>query len=113
VNPFYTAVYQIVRLIPKGRVMSYGSIARCIGAPRNARQVGTAMRMSQGGLPWHRVIRADGSIPSPVHPDLWRAMLEAEGVCFLPDGRVNMAVFNWPGPSSDQAPGSSTVEENS
>ena len=92
---FFEQVYQVVDQIPPGNVLGYGHIARMLGNPRAARQVGWAMRVCPEGLPWHRVIRSDGSIASSAHPDFWRALLEAEGVTFLPDGRVDMQRHLW------------------
>jgi len=61
-----------------------------LGSPRAARQVGRAMRLCPERLPWQRVVKMDGSIAGGESADLRRAMLEAEGVAFLPDGRVDM-----------------------
>ena len=52
-NPFYQQVYDIVAQVPPGRVVSYGQIARMLGRPRAAREVGRAMRLCPEGLPWH------------------------------------------------------------
>ena len=92
-NPFYEQVYAVVAQVPFARVISYGQIARLLGRPRGARQVGRAMRLCPDHLPWHRVIRADGSVAGGQYAPLRRAMLEAEGVPFLPDGRVDLARF--------------------
>ena len=94
-NPFFARVYHIVRQIPMGKVVSYGQIAWLLGAPRAARQVGWAMRRCPDGLPWQRVVMMDGSITGGEYAPLRRAMLEAEGVLFLPDGRVDMAACRW------------------
>jgi methylated-DNA-protein-cysteine methyltransferase-like protein len=74
--------------------MSYGQIARELGKPRGARQVGWAMRHCPEGLPWWRVVMADGAITGGDYAAMRRAELEAEGVKFLPDGRVDMKKFN-------------------
>ena len=92
---FYQQVYQVVARIPAGSVLGYGHIAWMLGAPKAARQVGWAMRRCPVGLPWHRVIRSDGSIAVGMHPDLQRSLLESEGVTFLPDGRVDMERHRW------------------
>ena len=91
-NPFFEQVYSIVEQIPYGKVISYGQIARVLGRPRAAREVGRAMRLCPEALPWQRVVMADGTIAGGSFADMRRAMLEAEGVAFLPDGRVDMAV---------------------
>lgn len=92
---FFEEVYSIVARIPSGKVISYGQIARALDRPRSARMVGWAMRRCPEGLPWHRVIKADGSIASGVLPDLGRDLLAAEGVAFLDDGRVDMEACRW------------------
>ena len=97
VNPttFFAEVYDVVRRIPLGKVVSYGQIARCLGNPRAARQVGWAMRSCPEGLPWQRVVMADGSIAGGGYAELRRALLEAEGVLFLPDGRIDLTACRW------------------
>lgn len=92
---FFEQVYQIVGRIPYGRATSYGQIARMAGKPRGARMVGWAMRRCPDGLPWHRVVMADGAIAGGDYAPLRRAMLEAEGVPFLQNGNVNLAVCGW------------------
>jgi methylated-DNA-protein-cysteine methyltransferase-like protein len=89
-TPFFMEVYKIVDKIPCGKVMSYGQIARVLGHPRAARQVGWAMRHCPEHLPWQRVVMADGSITGGMFADIRRALLESENVTFLPDGRVDM-----------------------
>jgi len=88
-------VYEIVGQIPYGKVISYGEIARMLGRPRAAREVGWAMRNCPDGLPWQRVVMADGSIAGGIYTDMRRAILESEGVAFLPDGRVDMSGCRW------------------
>lgn len=62
----YSGVYEIVMSIPIGRVTTYGSIARVIPVPRGARGVGWALATYRGqGLPWWRVVAANGHITSP------------------------------------------------
>ena len=92
---FFQAVYEIVAQIPCGYVVSYGQIARLLGSPRAARQVGWAMRQCPEKLPWQRVLMSDGSIAGGGWAELRRALLEEEGVPFLPDGRVDMARCRW------------------
>ena len=92
---FFQAVYEIVAQIPRGHVVSYGQIARLLGSPRAARQVGWAMRQCPEELPWQRVLMSDGSIAGGGWAELRRALLEEEGVPFLPDGRVDMARCRW------------------
>ena len=94
-NPFYQMVYDTVARIPYGRVVSYGQIACMLGRPRAAREVGWAMRRCPDGLPWHRVVMADGSVAGGEYYDTRKAILEAENVVFLPDGRVDMKRCSW------------------
>ena len=91
-NPFYQQVYETIVKIPHGKVMSYGQIATYLGRPRASREVGRAMRICPDHLPWQRVVMADGSITGGQFADARRAILEAEGVSFLLDGRVNMKI---------------------
>ena len=90
-NPFYKQVYDMVKQVPYGKVVSYGQIARILGRPRSAREVGRAMRICPSDeIPWQRVVMADGSITGGTHADTRRMVLESEGVVFLSDGRVDM-----------------------
>ena len=90
-NIFFNQVYEVVENIPYGKVVSYGQIAKILGRPRAAREVGWAMRCCPEHLPWHRVVMADGSITGGSYANLRRAILESEGISFLPNGRVDMA----------------------
>ncbi|MDX1647489.1 MAG: MGMT family protein [Longimicrobiales bacterium] len=98
----YQAYYRIVRRIPAGRVSTYGAIARMAGHPGRARQVGFAMAAvpEGGGVPWHRVVNARGEISrrsgSRDGERRQRLLLEAEGVRFDLDGRIDLAAFGWP-----------------
>jgi methylated-DNA-protein-cysteine methyltransferase-like protein len=96
-NTFFKQVYDIVEQIPYGKVISYGQIARLLGRPRAAREVGWAMRMCPEHLPWQRVVMADGAVTGGEYANMRRALLEAEGIDFLPDGRVDMSICNWIG----------------
>jgi len=97
-NPFFEQVYSVVEQIPYGKVTSYSQIARMLGRPRAAREVGWAMRCCPERLPWQRVVKADGSVACGAHTEvaeMRRALLEAEGVIFLPDDRIDMSVYGW------------------
>jgi methylated-DNA-protein-cysteine methyltransferase-like protein len=94
-SPFYEQVYNIVRQVPYGKVISYGQIARLSGRPHAARVVGWAMSRCPEHLPWQRVVMADGSVTGGVFADMRRSILESEGVTFLPDGRVDMSACQW------------------
>ncbi len=98
---FAPRVYTLVRQIPVGKVASYGTLALLLGSPRSARAVGTALsRCSDPTLPCHRVVDRLGGTKAAFDdyaPGTQRAMLEAEGVSFLPDGRVDMERCGWRG----------------
>ena len=94
-DPFFEQVYALLEQIPYGQVVSYGQIARLLGYPRAARQVGRAMRCCPEHLPWQRVVMMDGTISGGVFAEMRRAILESEGVTFLPDGRVDMERHGW------------------
>ena len=95
----FSRVYEIVARIPEGRVASYGQIALMLGQPRGARQVGWAMRACPDGLPWQRVVRNNGEIAGGGYAEVRRALLEGEGIAFLPDGRIDMEKCRWRGES--------------
>ncbi len=97
---FFAQVYALVRRIPRGKVATYGQVARLLGAPRSARVVGWAMHGNPHGsrVPCHRVIQQGGSLSpnfSPAHPGLQRRLLEREDVRFCLDGRVDMKQHQW------------------
>ena len=94
-NPFFKQVYDIVEQIPYGKVISYGEIAKLLGRPRSAREVGRAMRYCPENIPWQRVVMADGNITGGNFARMRRDMLESEDVPFLPDGRVDMTICRW------------------
>ena len=89
---FFTRVYALVRKIPRGRVVTYGQVARALGAPGAARTVGWAMRVCPEQVPWHRVVNARGEIslrPTTGYHEQ-RARLRAEGVRFDRAGRIDL-----------------------
>lgn len=102
-SSFFEQVWALVRRVPRGKVVTYGQAALILGEPRGARTVGWAMRAAPEGLPWHRVVNADGRISTagrdPEDLDLQRALLEAEGVRFGPDGRLDLDHDRWAGPA--------------
>ncbi len=94
----FERVYALVREIPRGKVASYGQIARWLGWPRGARTVGWALRaLHTDKVPWHRVVNAQGRV-SLKDDGLQQARLEAEGVVFDATGRIDMKVYGWTGP---------------
>ena len=95
---YYHKVYDLVARIPRGKAASYGQLALMTGSPRASRAVGYALRACRDPeLPCHRVLRADGSTTCAFGPGVQRAMLEAEGVAFTEDGRVDLSVSRWDG----------------
>jgi methylated-DNA-protein-cysteine methyltransferase-like protein len=96
---FHERVIAIVKHIPRGRVASYGQIARLAGNHRAARQVVRTLHSSsvKENLPWHRVISGRGciSLPPGAGLELQRALLEKEGMVFSPDGSINLIRFGW------------------
>ena len=92
-------VCALVRRIPEGKVTTYGCLALLLGMPRGARAVGTALaRCSDPAVPCHRVVDRLGGTKAAFDdyaPGTQRALLEAEGVAFLPDGRADLARCGW------------------
>ena len=90
-------VYRLVTKIPRGRVATYGQLAKMLRLGGGARAIGYALAATPAGkgIPWHRVLGAGGRIrvPEP-HAALQRRLLEAEGVTFE-SGRINLARFGW------------------
>ena len=98
-SDLYQRIYETVRKIPRGRVASYGQVARAAGLGGHARQVGYALHAlpGNGQVPWHRVINAQGkiSLRDGQGRELQRLLLEEEGVEFDEKGRISLARFGW------------------
>ncbi|MEM0952904.1 MAG: MGMT family protein [Pseudomonadota bacterium] len=93
-------LWQTISAIPKGRVCSYGEVAQLAGIPNGARQTAWALRQlpSDTGIPWHRVINAQGKVAMPEGSQGWteqRRRLRAEGVTFSRTGRIADPAFWW------------------
>jgi len=91
-NSALEAIWQVVCAIPRGKVSTYGAVARAAGLPGRARQAGYALRVAPDGmnLPWHRVLGAGGRIVFPKFSRAYREQarrLRAEGV-LVKNGRV-------------------------
>ena len=93
---FFQQVYTVVRQVPRGRVVTYGQVARLLGLDRGARAVGWALRALEGEqaarVPWHRVVGRRGRVSLGATPAglEQRRRLRREGVRFV-GGRVDLA----------------------
>jgi methylated-DNA-protein-cysteine methyltransferase-like protein len=100
-NDFFEMVYEVVKLIPKGRVTSYGAIAKYLGAARSSRMVGYAMNAAHSQkdyVPAHRVVNRNGQLTGKHHfgePKLMQRLLEAEGIKVKKDTVVNFKNLFW------------------
>src|SRR2546426_11452170 len=96
-------VFALVRACPAGRVTTYGWIGKALGYPRGARMIGWIMNESQEGVPAQRVINSKGELSGSWafgQRGRMRQLLEAEGVIFSADERVDMKRYGWD-PSRD------------
>jgi methylated-DNA-protein-cysteine methyltransferase-like protein len=90
-------VYRVVKQIPRGRVTTYGAIAKVIREPGGARVVGYAMSATPAGrgIPWHRVLSAGGKIRMPEpHASKQRRLLASEGI-EVGLHSINMKIYGW------------------
>ncbi|MED5530340.1 MAG: MGMT family protein [Pseudomonadota bacterium] len=92
-------IWQIVHQIPKGKVASYGQIAKLAGLPGYARYVGYTMKVLPAStkLPWYRVVNSQGSISFKKGTKqyfLQKSLLEKEGIVFI-KGKFPMSKFGW------------------
>jgi len=100
-SDFFDQVYQIVRLIPKGRVTSYGAIASYLGAKTSSRVVGYAMNAAHSQkpkVPAHRVLNRNGQLTGKHHfatPYLMQELLEKEKVKVENDTVVDLKKYYW------------------
>lgn len=100
-NDFFLQVYEIVKLIPKGRVTTYGAIARYLGTARSSRMVGWAMNQSHKlnlPIPAHRVVNRNGILTGKNHfesPTAMQEKLENEGIVVVNDQIVNFKKHFW------------------
>lgn len=99
---FFQAVYNIVKQIPQGKVATYGQIAKLVGSPRAARQVGWALHVNPEPyvIPCHRVVNRNGRISSAFAfggANVQRELLEKEGVTFADCETVELDKYLWDG----------------
>jgi len=98
---FFNSVYELVRLIPKGKVTTYGAIAKCLGAPRSSRLVGYAMNNSHSQhpkVPAHRVVNRNGLLTGKHHfsaPFEMEELLKNEGILVIDNEIVNFKEKFW------------------
>ena len=98
----YDQVYELVRLVPPGCVATYGQIAACVDRC-TPRMVGYAMAATPPGrdIPWHRVINSQGRVSVRANGErdiMQQLLLEAEGVLFNKNGKVDLNTVGWKGP---------------
>jgi methylated-DNA-protein-cysteine methyltransferase-like protein len=97
---FFNKVYQVARLIPYGRVTSYGAIGKYLGAVKSARMVGWAMNKSHNleDVPAHRVVNRKGLLTGKHHFDgtnLMQQLLENEGVVVIENQIQDLEIVFW------------------
>jgi len=96
-QPFTVKVIKIIQSIPRGKVMTYGQIAKAAGSNRAARQVVRILHsMSEKyNLPWHRVVNASGKLTIPTEEGklLQQHLLEEEGVIFEKDEQLSLKSY--------------------
>ena len=98
---FYLRVWDLVQMIPKGRVSSYGAIAKFLGTGRSSRMVGYAMNAShasESAVPAQRVVNRNGMLSGKHHfssPERMREMLEQEGIEVVDDKVVRFEELFW------------------
>lgn len=96
----HNRIYAVVSRIPKGRVATYGQVARLAGLARQARLVGYALNVLPEGsrTPWHRVVNAQGRISARSselgHEALQERLLKREGVRLI-DGTIDLKRYRW------------------
>ena len=93
-------VWQVIALIPRGKVATYGQIAELAGFPGSARRVGRILSQLPPGsrIPWHRVVNASGGLSLPEDSggyDRQHARLVREGIVFNRSGRISLREFRW------------------
>ncbi len=96
----YTRIWQVIRRVPRGKVVTYGQVARLAGLPGRARQVGYALAAlpESSTVPWQRVVNAAGRVSRRRRPGAeltQRMLLQAEGVRFDGRGRISLTRYRW------------------
>jgi methylated-DNA-protein-cysteine methyltransferase-like protein len=92
-------ILTIIKLVPTGRVATYGQIAHLAGLPNNARQVGSILKSFSGpNIPWFRIVNSKGEISqrrNESSQSMQRDILEGEGVRFTESNRVDLSQYLW------------------
>jgi methylated-DNA-protein-cysteine methyltransferase-like protein len=96
----YKKIHDMVSRIPKGKVATYGQIAKLIGYPNHARYIGRALSQleNSSNIPWHRVVNAKGKISSrrlDGSDDYQRILLETENVLFDDNNCIALKQYQW------------------
>ena len=96
----FERVYEYVKTVPRGKVVTYGQVAAAIGAPRCARQVGWALHVNPepGVIPCHRVVNREGRLAPAFAfggPEIQAQLLESEGVEVGEDFTVDLGKYLW------------------
>jgi methylated-DNA-protein-cysteine methyltransferase-like protein len=100
-DDFFEQVWQVVRLVPKGRVTTYGAIAKYLGRAKSSRMVGWAMNASHNALeavPAHRVVNRNGMLTGKAHfnpPEKMQQLLEDEGIKVKNNQIIDFDKFFW------------------
>ena len=94
----YEKIYEVVKNIPKGKVATYGQVAFLAGNPRLARVVGYALHANPdpSTIPCHRVVNREGKVAEIFAfggGEIQRQLLEAEGIVFEPNGRIDLGKY--------------------
>jgi methylated-DNA-protein-cysteine methyltransferase-like protein len=110
---YYEQVWNLVRQVPHGKVVTYGQIAQMLPPPVGVelqeykafspRWVGGAMAACPADVPWQRVINSQGKISERPGAKKQRRLLEEEGIVFVKD-KVDLKVYQWRGPGQEDEP---------
>jgi len=97
---FFENVYEAVKLIPRGKVATYGQIAKLVGEPRKAKIVGWALHSNpyRGIVPCHRVVNRNGELSGSFAfggLEAQKKLLENEGIIFDEKGIIDLQIFLW------------------
>ena len=99
VTEFTRNIIFVIRNIPKGKVLSYGAIAKLAGKPNGSRHVVRTLHSSSQkyDLPWHRVVNSKGriSLKDPIFYDEQKHLLESEGIVFSANDQIDFKKYLW------------------